>query len=74
MASPNSGEKMPSDWLAFRLICLIYTLGISYALVSGLVHRAHPTAEEITLCRVDNVSSYYGPGSWAAWLLTTQAS
>ncbi|KAK0117529.1 hypothetical protein ONS95_011869 [Cadophora gregata] len=51
----------------------IYTFGIFYILCSGLINFHAPSEELIAEYGIDKVSGFYGPGSWAAWLLTTMA-
>ncbi|PVH79885.1 hypothetical protein DL98DRAFT_515787 [Cadophora sp. DSE1049] len=51
----------------------LYTLGILYILCSGLINFKIPSGDAITIYGIDKVSGFYGPGSWAAWLLTTMA-
>ncbi|KAH7323504.1 hypothetical protein BKA65DRAFT_555186 [Rhexocercosporidium sp. MPI-PUGE-AT-0058] len=66
-------EYIFNDWGLLRYTLVIYTLGIFYILGSGLRGFKVPSPDSINLYGIDRVSGYYGPGSWAAWLLTTAA-
>ncbi|KAL5315331.1 hypothetical protein ACEPPN_016198 [Leptodophora sp. 'Broadleaf-Isolate-01'] len=66
-------EYIFNDWGLLKFVFILYTLGIFYVLGSGLGGSKIPPSESITLYGIDRVSGYYGPGSWAAWLLTAAA-
>ncbi|KAH6707895.1 hypothetical protein BKA61DRAFT_739149 [Leptodontidium sp. MPI-SDFR-AT-0119] len=66
-------EYIFNDWGLLKFVFILYTLGIFYVLGSGLRGSKIPPSESITLYGIDRVSGYYGPGSWAAWLLTAAA-
>ncbi|KAG4433859.1 hypothetical protein IFR05_010645 [Cadophora sp. M221] len=66
-------EYIFNDWGLLRYIFILYTLGIFYILGTGLRDSQAPPSDSIDLYAIDRVSGYYGPGIWAAWLLTVTA-
>ncbi|KAG4433860.1 hypothetical protein IFR05_010646 [Cadophora sp. M221] len=54
----------------FAFLLLLYTLSILYIITVGLATPSTLTEDDITKYGIDKVSGFYGPGSWAAWLLT----
>ncbi|KAH7381058.1 hypothetical protein BKA64DRAFT_685574 [Cadophora sp. MPI-SDFR-AT-0126] len=61
------------EFRAVEFLFVLYTFGIFYILCSGLINFQKPSDDSVTLYGIDGVSGFYGPGSWAAWLLTTLA-
>ncbi|PVH79879.1 hypothetical protein DL98DRAFT_588878 [Cadophora sp. DSE1049] len=66
-------EYMVNGWGFFRCICMLYAFGIFYVLGVGLRSQIRPSAISIQIYGIDKLSGYYGPGSWASWLLTIAA-
>ena len=63
-----------SHSLEYRVVVFffaLYTFGIFYVLCSGLINTKLPSEDVAALYGINKVSGFYGPGSWAAWLLTT---
>ncbi|KAH7381053.1 hypothetical protein BKA64DRAFT_647882 [Cadophora sp. MPI-SDFR-AT-0126] len=60
-------------WNCLSGICIFCSFGIFYVLGAGLRNQIVIPAAAIRPLGIDKVSSYYGPGSWASWLLTTAA-
>ncbi|KAH7323503.1 hypothetical protein BKA65DRAFT_555185 [Rhexocercosporidium sp. MPI-PUGE-AT-0058] len=57
----------------FVFFLFIYTLGNFYIIATNLATPTSLTDDNIAKYGIDKVSGFYGPGSWAAWLLTGAA-